>query len=226
MKKVLYLAAIFIASSFVYFNASASAENRSFVERFSSADKTYLGEAGDYNFDKNHSFIGFKVKHMGLIDVPGFFRDFTGKVSFDPKDVAKSSVTFKAMVTSIDTGVAPRDTHLRNADFFEVEKYPEMTFTSTKVEKRGTGWTVTGDLTMKGVTKSISIPFDIVGWVAANERQGPRMGIAGEVTINRKDFGVNYDRKLPNGTSQVSDEVKVSLQIEAVKPKEQPKPAA
>jgi polyisoprenoid-binding protein YceI len=226
MKKFSYLITFFVVAAFVYFNGATRAENPAFAERFS-LDEKYTGETGDYGFDKNHSFIGFRIKHMGLIEVPGFFRDFTGKVTFDSKDVTKSSVNFKAMVTSVDTGVAGRDTHLRNPDFFEVEKYPEMTFTSTRVEKKGNGWMVTGDLTMKGVTKSVAIPFEIAGWVPANERQGPRVGIIGETTINRKDFGVNYDRKLASGVAQVSDEVKVILQIEAVKPKvEAPKPAA
>ena len=224
MKKASYLITLLVVAGFVYFNGVTRAETDSFSDRFSQ-DEKFAGESGDYGFDKNHTFIGFKVKHMGLIEVPGFFRDFTGKVTFDAKDVNKSSVTFKAMVTSVDTGVAPRDTHLRNPDFFEVEKFPEMTFASTKVEKKGSGWMVTGDLTMKGVTKSVSIPFEIAGWVPGGERSGPRMGITGETTINRKDFGVNYDRKLASGIPQVSDEVKVSLQIEAVKAKEAPKPA-
>lgn len=224
MRKFSYLMTLFVVAALIYFNGDTRAENQSFADRFS-LDEKYSGETGAYSFDKNHSFIGFKVKHMGLIEVPGFFRDFTGTVTFDSTDVAKSSVTFKAIVTSVDTGVAPRDAHLRRADFFEVEKYPEMTFTSTKVEKKGKGWTVTGDLTMKGVTKSVAIPFEIAGWVPGGERSGPRMGIAGETTINRRDFGVNYGNTLPNGAAQIGDEVKVILQIEAVKPKEAPKPA-
>ena len=156
---------------------------------------------------------------MGLIEVPGFFRDFTGEVNFDANDVTKSSVNFKALVTSVDTGVAGRDRHLRTADFFEVEKFPEMTFKSTKVAKRGKGWIVTGDLTLKGVTKSVAIPFEIAGWLPASDRAGMKMGISGETTINRRDFGVNYGNTLPNGAAAISDDVKVVLQIEAEKAK-------
>ncbi len=218
MKKISYLAVLFALVAVAYFGDSAGAENQTFADRFSS-DKKFVGESGAYNFDKAHSFIGFKVKHMGLIEVPGFFRDFTGTVNFDSKDVSKSSVEFKAMVTSVDTGVAGRDAHLRRADFFEVEKYPEMTFKSTRVEKKGNGWVVTGDLTMKGVTKSVSIPFNIAGWVPATERSTTRMGITGETTINRRDFGVNFGNTLANGVAQIGDDVKVVLQIEATRPR-------
>ena len=176
-----------------------------------------MAETGTYSFDKAHSFIGFKVKHMGLVEVPGFFRDFNGTVNFDAADPSKSSVEFKAMMTSVDTGVAGRDGHLRKADFFEVEKYPEMTFKSTSVAKKGNGWIVEGDLTMKGVTKSVSIPFEVTGFVPGGERTGAKIGIAGETKINRRDFGVNYGSNLPSGVPQIADEVKVILQIEAGK---------
>lgn len=226
MKKFFYLAVfVFAIATIGWTGGSTEANDQAFAGRFS-PDK-FIGESGVYNFDKAHSFIGFKVKHMGLIEVPGFFRDFTGTVNFDSKDVSKSSVEFKAMVTSVDTGVAGRDAHLRRADFFEVEKFPELTFKSTKVEKKGNGWIVTGDLTMKGVTKSVVIPFEISGWVPATERSTTKMGIVGETTINRRDYGVNYGSTMANGIAQIGDEVKVVLQIEAARPRpEAPKPAA
>ena len=223
MKKISYLIVFALAAAFVYSGVAARAENMTFADRFAS-DKKQIGESGVYTFDKAHSFIGFKVRHMGLIEVPGFFRDFTGEVNFDSNDVSKSTVNFKAMVTSVDTGVAGRDKHLRTADFFEVDKYPELTFKSTDVKKKGKGWIVTGDLTMKGVTKSVSIPFEIAGWLPAGEQTGMKMGIAGETMINRRDFGVNYGTNLPSGIAAVSDEVKVVLQIEAGKAKDAPKP--
>src|SRR6188768_2803019 len=167
MKRVSLLAAIAFVAFAALCQSSTQAVSLSFADRFSEAAP--MGDSGHYDFDKAHSFIGFKVRHMGLIEVPGFFRDFTGQVNFDAADVKNSSVTFKAMTTSIDTGVAPRDKHLRTADFFEVEKFPELTFTSTKVEKKGKGWIVTGDLTMKGVTKSVVIPFEIAGWLPGGE---------------------------------------------------------
>jgi len=222
MRKISCLVVALSIAAFVYSGLLPHAGTTTFADRFSTDAKS-AGESGTYSFDKAHSFIGFKVKHMGLIEVPGFFRDFTGEVIYDSQDVSKSSVSFKAMMTSVDTGVVGRDNHLRRADFFEVEKFPEMTFKSTKVEKKGKGWIVTGDLTMKGVTKSVAIPFEIAGWLPASERAGMKMGIVGETVINRRDFGVNYGNNLPSGIPQLSDDVKVLLQIEAGKAKEAPK---
>jgi polyisoprenoid-binding protein YceI len=223
MKRVFVL----IGIAFVLFAAisqtDTKAKNLPFDGRFGDSKKVVVGDSGVYNFDKAHSFISFRVGHNGLIEVPGFFRDFTGSVSFDSKDITKSAVEFTAKATSIDTGVAGRDNHLRSKDFFEVEKFPDITFKSTKVERKGKNWMITGDFTMKGVTKSIAFPFTLSGFLPANERNGGRMGISAETTINRRDFGVNYDAKLPSGLQVVSDQVKVILQIEAVKPKDTPK---
>ena len=225
MKRIFACVAIATAALFVLSNSTTDAVNRTFAERFAADSKInkQAGETGVYNFDKAHSFIGFHIKHNGLIEVPGFFRDFTGMVTYDAADVSKSSVEFTAKVTSVDTGVAPRDRHLRTADFFEVEKYPDLTFKSTKVTKKGKNWIVTGDFTMKGVTKSISFPFQIAGFLPGGERSGPRMGITAETTINRRDYGVNYESKLPSGILAVDDNVRVVLQIEAVVPKAAPK---
>ena len=215
------LAFFLIGIAFVAFiilsQTGAEAINRSFEQRFAGASA--VGDSGIYSFDKAHSFIGFKVKHMGLIEVPGFFRDFVGTVNFDAKDITKSTVEFTAKMTSVDTGVAGRDNHLRTKDFFEVEKFPDMTFKSTKVEKKGKGYMLTGDFTMKGVTKSITFPFQIPGWLPAGERDGGKMGITAETTINRRDYGVNYGTNLPSGIPSLSDDVKIVLQIEAAKKK-------
>ena len=221
MKRVFLTIGIVLSALFVLSGTGTEAVNQSFAERFVvDGKKAQNGESGVYTFDKAHSFIGFKVNHMGLIDVPGFFRDFTGTVNYDASDIKKSSVEFTAKVTSIDTGVAGRDKHLRTADFFDVEKFPELTFKSTKVEKKGKNLVVTGDLTMRGVTKQIAIPFQIAGWLPGGERSGPKMGIQGETTLNRRDFGVNYGNNLPSGIAAIGDNVKVVLQIEAGKAKE------
>ncbi len=203
--------------AFVIFSQNGTeAVTKTFAERFSQDAR--IGDTGVYNFDKAHSFIGFKVKHNGLIEVPGFFRDFTGAVNFDSKDMTKSTVEFTAKAASVDTGVSGRDNHLRTKDFFEVEAHPDITFKSTKVEKRGNVWMMTGDFTLRGVTKSLTFPFQIPGWLPAGERSGGKMGITAETTINRRNFGVNY------GTNAVlSDEVKIVLQIEAEKKKDAPK---
>lgn len=223
MKKAIFVFACVFLAMFVMSENTTNAFEQRFAERFIVDGKIALkGESGAYDFDKAHSFIGFKVKHMGLIEVPGFFRDFTGTANYNDADVTKSSVEFSAKVTSVDTGVAGRDGHLRRADFFHVEKFPDLTFKSTKVTKKGKTLIVTGDLTMRGVTKTLSIPFTITGFLPGER---PRMGITGETTINRRDFGVNYGGNLPGTTiPQIADQVKVVLQIEALKPKAAPAP--
>ncbi len=216
MKKVSFLLILTLFGLFVFSNFATSAGNTTIVERFADADDKALQDAdatGTYNFDKAHSTIGFRVKHFGLVEVPGYFRDFTGMITYDAKDMKKSSVSFTAKTTSVDTGVAPRDNHLRTADFFDVEKFPEMTFKSTKVEKKGKDWLVTGDFTMKGVTKQISFPFTVVG-VKKDAKGGMKMGVTAETSINRRDFGVNYGTNLPDGTPAVSDNIAVVLQLE------------
>lgn len=213
MKRASLLFGIAFIAFIVLSQNGTSALNQTFTERFAGGSGS--GESGVYTFDKAHSAIGFHVKHMGLVDVPGFFRDFTGTVTYEAKDVTKSSVEFTAKATSVDTGVVPRDNHLRSKDFFEVEKYADITFKSTKVEKKGKGYLLTGDFTMKGVTKSISFPFEIAGWLAATEKSATKMGIVAETTINRRDYGVDYGSNLPNGVAALSDNVKIVLQIEA-----------
>lgn len=220
MKKVTFLLVFALVGVFAVTNFTTEARIATFADRYSDKDKKEEGASGAYNFDKAHSSIGFRVKHMGLVDVPGYFRDFTGTVNFDAKDVTKSTVQFTAKMTSVDTGVAARDNHLRAKDFFEVETYPEMTFKSTKVEKKGKGLMLTGDLTMKGVTKSISFPFNVAGFVT-NQR-GTVMGATAETVINRRDFGVNYGSNLPNGTPMLSDNITVVLNIEAMMPVAKP----
>ena len=224
MKKFLVFAFILTAFALMLTNFNTQAGNPGFAEKFAVNDlKDQTQDAnGTYNFDKAHSFIGFRIKHMGLIEVPGYFRDFTGTVNYDQADASKSSVEFSAKMTSVDTGVARRDDHLRGADFFEVEKYPEMTFKSTKIVKSGNQWTVTGDFTMKGVTKSISFPFNVAGVIKAGP--GMKMGLTAETMINRRDYGVNYGENKPGMPIAVADDVKVVLQIEANKA--MPKPTA
>lgn len=221
MKRISLLLSIALFTFIIFSQSGTQAVNQTFAERYALGSK--IGDSGVYDFDKAHSFIQFTVNHFGLTNVPGFFRDFTGSINFDAKDISKSTVEFTAKATSIDTGVAARDNHLRTADFFDVEKYPDITFKSTKVEKSGKKWMLTGNFTMKGVTKSITFPFEIVGWLAADERSGGKMGIAAETTINRRDYGINWGNNLPNGIPAVSDNVKISLQIDAGKKKDAPK---
>ena len=208
------------ALAFVSFDASGeNLREREFAARFADTKLSAAETTGMYDVDAKHSYIGFRVTHMGLAEVPGAFRDFTGAINYDGKDVSKSSVNFTAKVTSVDTGVAPRDNHLRTADFFEVEKYPEMSFKSTKVEKKGDKWEVTGDFTLKGVTKQMTIPFTVNGMMK-DAKGNVKMGISAQTMINRQDYGVKYGNKLPDGTLALSDMVKIDLQLEVGMKKE------
>jgi len=177
--------------------------------------------AGTYNIDPAHSIIGFAVRHFEINWVEGRFKDFKGTVNFDDKDITKSSVEFNAKIASIDTGVEGRNKHLRTADFFDAEKYPDMKFVSTKVEKKGKNrYILHGDLTIKDVTKSISFPFTITG--AVNAGGGTRFGINAETVINRRDFNVNYGHALAEGGFDVGNDITVKLQLEALKPTPKP----
>ena len=177
---------------------------------------------GTYNIDPAHSLIGFAVRHLEINWVQGRFKDFQGTITFDEKDVTKSSVEFTAKVASVDTEVEARDKHLRTADFFDVEKYPEMTFKSTRVERKGkNGYVLHGDLTLKGVTKPVAFPFTITG--AVKDPWGnTRFGIDAHTKINRRDFGVNYGNAFAGGFD-VGNEVIIDLRLEAVQAA--PKPA-
>jgi len=179
---------------------------------------------GDYNIDPAHSIIGFSIRHLEIAWVGGRFKDFKGTIRYDERDVTKSSVEFTAKVASIDTGVEARDKHLRTADFFEVEKHPEMTFRSKRVERKGRdGFVLHGDLTLKGVTKQVAIPFTITG--AIKDPWGnTRFGVSAQTKLDRRDYGITWGTALPNGGLDVGNEVTVELQLEAVKPA--PKPAA
>jgi polyisoprenoid-binding protein YceI len=178
---------------------------------------------GDYRIDPAHSIIGFAIRHLEINWVEGRFKEFTGTIHYDDTDITKSSVEFTAKVESIDTGIEPRNKHLRTADFFEVEKYPEMTFKSTRVERKGkNGGILHGDFTLKGVTKQVALPFTITG--AIKDGQGnTRFGVDAQTTINRRDYGISWGKPLSGGGIDVGNEVNIRLQLEAVKPA--PKPA-
>jgi polyisoprenoid-binding protein YceI len=173
---------------------------------------------GEYDIDPAHSIIGFLIRHLEIAWVEGRFKDFKGAIHFDEKDVTKSSVEFTAKVESIDTGVEPRNKHLRTADFFDVEKYPEMTFKSTRVERKGKdGYVLHGDLTLKGVTKQVALPFTVTG--AIKDPWGnTRFGVSAQTKIDRRDYGITWGKVLENGGLDVGNEVTIELQLEAVKP--------
>lgn len=169
-----------------------------------------------YSIDQSHTSVSFVVKHMVLAKVRGNFHEFTGTIIFDEADVTRSSVQGTVKVASIDTDNDKRDDHLRGADFFDVEKYPEITFSSTRIEKRGDNYVCSGNLTMRGVTKEVEIPFTITGKIT-DPWGNTRIGIEAGFTINRQDFGITWSKIMDNGGLVVSNDVKIELVAELIK---------
>ncbi len=167
-----------------------------------------------YQIDTAHSEAAFQVRHL-LSKVRGGFSSFAGTIAFDESQPAGSSVTFTIQTASIDTKQPDRDAHLRSDDFFAVEKFPTMTFVSSGVTARGEGaYDVTGDLTIRDVTKSIVLPVTYLG-KAQDPWGNLKLAFEGEVTLNRKDFGLSWNAALETGGFLVGDDVKVSLTIQA-----------
>lgn len=173
-----------------------------------------------YKVDSDHSGIGFTVRHF-VSNVPGRFKDFDGVIKYDAQNPAASSVSFTVQAASIDTDNGDRDDHLRGPEFFDVAKFPTLTFSSTSVKAVDADTLeVTGDLTMRGVTKKVTLPVEILGVM-----KGPRGEKAGFETtfkLDRKEYGVNWNRVLDNGGAILGDEVKVNISIEADRQAEQP----
>jgi polyisoprenoid-binding protein YceI len=170
--------------------------------------------AGDsYAVDSSHSQLGFAVKHLGLSTTRGQFKDYTMDLKFNEKDPTKSTIKVVIQAASIDTADAKRDGHLKNADFFDVEKYPTLTFQSTKIEKTGEkAYNLLGKFTIKDVTKDVVIPFTLEGPV--KDPWGlTRLAVEGSLVINRQDYHVSYD---PTGLG-VGNEVKINLTAEFTK---------
>jgi polyisoprenoid-binding protein YceI len=174
-------------------------------------------QAQDWNFDKAHSTIGFGVKHMLIANVTGNFNDYDGKVVFDGKNLEKGVVELTINVLSINTNNEKRDEHLRSSDFFDMEKYPTITFKSTKIVKgEGNNFTLTGDLTMKGVSKPVILDCVLNG-VITDPWGTTRAGFSGTTTIKRHDFNIAWDNKLQDGSFVVGEDIAINLQIELTK---------
>jgi polyisoprenoid-binding protein YceI len=170
--------------------------------------------AGTWTIDPVHSEVGFSVRHMMVSKVRGKFTSFSGEIVTGEKPT-DSSVTAEIDLSSIDSGNEQRDEHIRSADFFEVETYPKMTYRSTGVRLDGGDFIVDGDLTLKGVTKSVPLHLELNGF-GPDAFGGTRAGFTATTEINRRDFGVNFAAALQNGGAVVSDKVAIHLEIEAV----------
>jgi len=180
--------------------------------------------AAEYEIDSVHSSAQFSVKHMMVSNVRGTFSKVTGKANIDEQDITKSSVEANIDASTFDTNEPDRDEHMRGAEFFDTAKYPFITFKSTKVEKAGSNLKVTGNLTMRGVTKPVVL--DVDGFTSETKDPWGKMRRGGTATtkLNRKDFGLTWNKMLETGGVAVSEEVSITLDIQVTK-KQAPVPA-
>ena len=172
---------------------------------------------GEYTIDPSHSQIGFTARHAMVTKVRGAFNEYDGSGYFDADNPSNSRLELTIKAASIDTRNADRDNHLRSNDFFDMETYPEIRFVSTNVESAGDDrYKVTGDLTIKDVTKPVTIDFEVTG-AAVDPFQNQRIGLEGRTTINRKDWGVNWNAALEAGGVLVSEKVNLEFDVSAIR---------
>jgi polyisoprenoid-binding protein YceI len=171
--------------------------------------------ADKYVIDASHTSTDFSVKHMVITNVKGGFADISGVIMYDEKDISNSSVDVTIKTASINTNNEKRDEHLRSADFFEAEKHPDITFKSKSVTKTDEGMMMVGTLTIKGTSKEVSIPFEITGKVT-DPWGSARIGAEGKLTIDRKDYGLTWNKALETGGLLVGNEIKIELNVQAI----------
>jgi polyisoprenoid-binding protein YceI len=172
---------------------------------------------GEYSIDQAHSRIGFVARHAMVTKVRGSFNEFEGGGYFDAASPEKSHLEVTIKAASIDTRNADRDAHLRSNDFFDMDQFPEIHFLSTSVEPvKAHQYRVNGDLTIKGVTKPVAIDFEYTG-AAVDPYQNQRVGFEGTVTVNRKDWGINWNAALEAGGVLIGENVVLEFEVAAVK---------
>jgi len=171
-----------------------------------------------WNIDPVHTTAEFKVRHMMITNVKGHFKPVTGVITIDEADISKSHVEASIDAASIDTREPDRDTHLRSADFLDVEKFPTLTFTSTRVTPKGKGdLEVEGDLTIHGVTRKVTFAVEGPSEPGKDPWGNTRIGLSATTKFNRKDFGLTWNAALETGGILVGDEVTITLDVQAVK---------
>ena len=172
---------------------------------------------GTWTIDPTHTRLGFVARHAMVTKVRGAFTDFEGSLTLDGANPSASSISLTAQLASVDTGTADRDAHLRGADFFDVENNPTMTFTSTSVKQSDDDeFVLVGDLTIKGVTRSVEVEVELDG-IVTDPFGNTRAGFEGEAEISRKDFGLTWNVPLDAGGVLVSDKIKIQLDVSATK---------
>ncbi len=170
--------------------------------------------ADTYNIDPMHTSVGFSIRHMLINKVKGKFNEFSGTVVLEDKTIKEATGTIQTR--SVDTGIAQRDDHLRSANFFDVQKFPTITFQTKRVEKKGDQTILIGDYTMHGVTKELALSVELNGPIK-DPRGSTRIGIEGKAKLNRRDYGLTYNQMLEAGGVVVGDEVEIEINAEAVK---------
>ena len=172
---------------------------------------------GSYTIDPTHSRIGFVARHAMVTKVRGSFNEFEGSGNFDAENPGGSQLRLTIQAASIHTRNADRDGHLKSNDFFDMEAYPEITFVSTSVEQIDDGnYRVTGDLAIKGVTKPVTVDFEYTG-SAVDPYGNTRVGFEGSTTVNRKDWGINWNAALDAGGVLVSEKVTLEFEVSAIR---------
>ena len=165
----------------------------------------------------NHSSIGFKIKHLAISNVPGKFTKYSGTFEYDPNNVAASKADATIEIASIDTEEIKRDDHLRSADFFDIKNFPQMTFKSKEVHPSGKdSFKVNGDLTIRGITKPVTLDVTYNGEVT-DPWGNVKAGFSATTNINRKDFGLTWNKVLETGGLVVGEEVKIAIEVEGKK---------
>lgn len=171
----------------------------------------------NYEIDTAHSRVGFSVRHLGVSNTRGSFSKFSGTVFLDEATPQNSKVAVEIETASLDTATAKRDEHLRSPDFFDVKKHPKMTFKSSAVERVGGGYRVTGDLTIKGITKPTVLSVEPLTPEVKDPWGGVRRGTRAIARINRQDFGLTWNKALETGGFVVGDDVSIELELELLK---------
>lgn len=171
---------------------------------------------GTYVLDPAHTRLGFVTRHAMVTKVRGSFTDFEGTASGNGSDPSSAKVAVSIATDSFTTGVADRDAHIKSGDFLETDKFPKITFASTSAAVKGDDLELTGDLTIKGITKSVTIPFEFDG-EAKDPFGNTRIGFEGKTKISRKDFGITWNAALETGGVLVSDDVTLELEVSAIK---------
>jgi polyisoprenoid-binding protein YceI len=172
---------------------------------------------GEYTIDPAHSTLGFVARHAMVTNVKGKFNDFTGTLHLNGTDPSASTASIDVKMDSIDTGSADRDGHLKSGDFFKIDEFPEMTFRSTKAEALGgDDYRITGDLTILGVTKPLTIDLEFNG-SAKDPFGNERVGFEGKAEILRSEWGLTWNAALETGGFLVSDKIKLNFDISAIK---------